>query len=137
MNRNYTFKFLDHDLNRRLHILLQKHKIDHFVDKDGAVHYSSNDAEIVDNDFVCPIRDRVFPAWQILTCPTDWIAQYKEYMGNHSVPFEEELSNGVLWFLIPRKYRPHSWKLDPPSRTQRLQGNSRNGRRISRPLSHK
>ncbi len=137
MDRNHTFKFLDSNLNRQFHRLLHKSKIDHCIDKDGIVHYSSNDVEVVDNDLVCPIREKVFPAWQILTCPSDWIARYKEYMSRHGVPFQEELSNGVLWFLIPRKHRPHSWKLDIPSRMQSPQGNSRNGRKLDRPLAHK
>ena len=32
-------------------------------------------------------------------------------MSRHDVPLKEEISDGELWFLIPRKYRPHSWKL--------------------------
>lgn len=137
MDRNHTFKFLDSDLNRQLHRLLRKREIDHFIDKDGIVYYSSNDAEVIDNDLVCLIRAKVFPAWQTLTCPSDWMARYKEYMGRHGVPFREELSNGVLWFLVPRKYRPHSWKLDISSRRHSLQGNSRNGHKQNRPLAHK
>jgi hypothetical protein len=137
MDRNRTFKFLDSDLNRQLHRLLHRKEIDHFIDKEGIVYYSSNDREVFDNDLVSPIRDKVFPAWQTLTCPTDWIPRYKEYMGRHGVPFQEELSNGVLWFLIPRKYRPHSWKLEFPSRMKSKQENSRNGRKLNRPLAHK
>ena len=61
------------------------------------------------------IRDKVFPSWQVLTCPKDWIERYRDYMNRHGIPFKEELSDGELWFLIPRKYRPHAWKLDDPA----------------------
>jgi hypothetical protein len=66
----------------------------------------------VENDVICSIRDEVFPSWQVLTCPHDWKARYRTYMKRHGVPFVEELSNGEVWFLIPRKYRPHAWRLD-------------------------
>ncbi len=112
MGKHYSFKFLDDGLHRELIALLQKAEIDHSLDKDGVVHCSSDDEEVVENDLICSIRSRVFASWQVVTCPPDWIARYKEYMRRHAIPFQEELSNGELWFLIPRKYRPLTWKLD-------------------------
>ena len=120
MEKRSFFRFLDDDLNQRLLALLRKAKIKHGVGKDGVVHYSRDDEEVVENDFVCTIRDTVFPSWQILTCPRDWTVRYKKYMNDHGIPFHEELSNGELWFLLPRKYRPHRWKLDAPIRAERM-----------------
>jgi len=41
-------------------------------------------------------------------------------MSRHGIPFQEELSNGELWFLLPRKYRPHKWKLDASLEAERM-----------------
>jgi hypothetical protein len=120
MEKNNSFRFLDDDLNRQLIALLRKAKIKHDVGKDGSIHYSPDDEEVVENDFVGSIRDKVFPAWQVLTCPRDWSMLYKKYMKHHGIPFQEELSNGELWFLLPRKYRPHRWQLDRPMKAGRL-----------------
>jgi hypothetical protein len=112
MGRRLSFRFLDKDLNRDLVGLLKKAKIDHTIDKDGVVHYSADDDEVVENDLICSIRDKSLPSWQVLTCPSDWTARYRDYMNRHGIPFREELSNGELWFLIPRRCRPHAWRLD-------------------------
>jgi len=120
LKKENSFKFLDDDLNQRLLALLTKGKIGHRVDKEGVIHYSLDDEEAVENDLICLIRDKVFPSWQVLTCPRDWIVRYEEYMRSHRIPFHEELSNGELWFLLPRKYRPHRWKLDDPVKAERM-----------------
>jgi hypothetical protein len=120
MEKSHSFKFLDDDLNQQLIALLRRSKIKHDVGKDGRVHYSPDDEEVVENDFVGSIRDKVFPAWQVLTCPRDWSVLYKKYMNHHGIPFQEELSNGEVWFLLPRKYRPHRWQLDSPMEAGRL-----------------
>lgn len=120
MAESNAFKFLDDDLNQQLLALLRKSKIKYNVGKDGMVHYAPEDEEVVENDFICSIRDKVFPSWQVLTCPRDWTVRYKKYMSQHGIPFREELSNGELWFLLPRKYRPHSWKLDGPMKVERM-----------------
>src|SRR5437588_549010 len=111
MGQDYSFGFMNNDLNRQLIARLKRAGIRHHVSKEGAVHYSPADEEAVD-DCVSSIRDKVFASWQILTCPRDWTARYKKYMSRNGIPFYEELSNGELWFLLPRKYRPHRWKLD-------------------------
>jgi hypothetical protein len=120
MEKANSFKFLDDDLNQQLMALFKKAKIKHSVSKDGIVCYSPDDEEVVENDLICAIRDKVFPSWQVLTCPREWIKRYKEYMGRHRVPFQEEWSNGEPWFLLPRKYRPHRWKLDGPTKAERV-----------------
>jgi hypothetical protein len=113
MEKCHSFRFLDDDLNRQLIVLLKKAKIKHEVCKDGSVRYPSKHGETVENDYICSIRDKVFPSWQVLTCPRDWTACYRDYMNHHGITFQEELSDGESWFLIPRKHRPHMWKLDP------------------------
>ena len=120
MENSHSFRFLDDDFNQRLIALLKKAKINHDVGQDGVVHYCADDEEVVENDFICSIRDRAFPSWQVLTCPGDWAGRYKKYMSHHGIPFHEEISNGELWFLLPRKYRPERWKLDAPMKAQRI-----------------
>ena len=110
--KSHSFKFLDVDLNRQLIALLKKAKIAYQVSEDGLIRYSSEEEEEIENDLICSVRDRVFPSWQVLTCPPDSIVRYKKYMNQHGILFREELSNEVAWFLIPRKHRPHLWKLD-------------------------
>jgi hypothetical protein len=118
MGYTHSFKFLDDDLNHRLIALMKKARVNHVVDKTGIIHYSPDDDEVVENDLICSIRRQVFTSWQILTCPNDWIGTYKRYMSKHRIPFSEELSNNQLWFLIPRKYRPYAWKLEPQASEQ-------------------
>jgi hypothetical protein len=112
MNRTFSFKFLNDKLNLRLIGLLKKANIDYTVDRDGVILYSSSDENLVGNELIRTIRNEVFPDWQLLSCPKDWIERYKRYMTYKHVEFREELINNQLCFLLPRKYRPHSWKLD-------------------------
>jgi len=112
VGKSNAFKFLDDDLNQRLLALLRKDKIKHEVGNDGIIRYSPDEEDVIENNFIFSIRDQVFPSWQVLTCPRDWAERYKEYMSRHRIPFHEEFSNGELWFLLPRKYRPGRWKMD-------------------------
>ena len=114
MLRSHSFQYSDDALNRELIGLLKRAGIDHSLDEDGVIRYSSDEHEFVENELINAIRDRVFPSWQVLTCPEDWIARYRNYMNRRQIPFREEWNDGSLWFLIPRKYRPNSWKLDGP-----------------------
>ena len=115
-----SFKFVDERLNGRLIALLSKSKVKHRVDKQGVIHYPANAADVVENDLICSIRDEAFPRWQVLTCPPDWIGSYREYMSRHGIVFYEELSDGKLWFLLPRRFRPHQWKLEFPAQADRI-----------------
>ncbi|HVS35551.1 MAG TPA: hypothetical protein VMS17_08215 [Gemmataceae bacterium] len=110
-----SFKFVDDALNQKLIALLKRERLKHRIDPKGAIHYSADDEEVVENDLICSIRDQVFSTWQIISCPSQWAGRYKQYMVQHGVPFVEELIDGQLCFLVPRRYRPHSWKLDDPS----------------------
>ncbi len=121
MGQSCSFQFLDGPLHEELIGLLKKAEIGYSIAKDGAALYSQNDEEFVENELICSIRDKVFPSWQVLTCPKDWIARYKHYMSRHGVPFREERSNGETWFLIPGGRRPHLWKLLGVTKTGRLE----------------
>jgi hypothetical protein len=120
MNKNCSFKFLDNRLNRQLVDLLKKSKIDHSIDENGVIHYSSDVQEVVENDLIGSVRSKVFRPWQVLTFPNDWSRRYLEYMRRRCIPFREELSNGELWLLLPRKYRPQTWKLGVVSKKEGL-----------------
>ena len=112
MALTYTFRFVDDSLNRRLIALLKRSGTRHDVRSNGVVRYSPRDEDVIENEFIRSVRDSVFPSWQILSCPPQWVDRYKSYMTRHGVPFVEELIDNRLCFLIPRRYRPHSWKLD-------------------------
>jgi hypothetical protein len=114
-----SFKFTDGDLNRRLVSLLKKSEIRHFVDRDGIVHYSPDDEEVVENDLIGSIRNEVFPSWQVLSCPKDWTERYRKYMIQHGIPFREEFVHNEVCFLIPGKHRPHSWKMNEQGSVRR------------------
>jgi len=114
MHHELSFRFADEQLNRRLIALLKRNRIRHFVDKQGVVHYSAEDEDAVENEAIVSIRNGVFAYWQVLSCPKEWADSYRQHMTKHGIPFQEEESQGELWFLLPRKYRPHMWKLDEP-----------------------
>jgi hypothetical protein len=120
MGKKNSFRFLNEDLNHQLLVFLKKAKVKHEVGKDGVNHYSPEDEEVVENELISPIRDKPFSSWQVLTCPGDWTSRYKEYMSEHRIPYLEKVSNRDLWFLLPRKYRPHRWKVIAPRKVERL-----------------
>src|SRR5262245_11667206 len=105
-----SFKFLDDRLQRRLLSLLEAKRVAYRIDKRGVIYYSPAAEELVDNKIINSIRNRVFPIWQLLSCPKEWEERYREYMVKRAIPFREELINGQLCFLLPRTYRPHRWK---------------------------
>jgi hypothetical protein len=125
MNRHSSFKFLDPDVNGTFIRLLKKARIDHRVEDSGLVHYASDEHDQVDNDVISAVRNSVFPSWQLVFCPPEWTECYRSYMVRHRVPFVEELSNDEVCFLIPRRHRPHAWKMDGPksiSKKRRVAG---------------
>jgi hypothetical protein len=117
-----TFKFIDENLNRKLLASLKRASVSHQVTKDGTICFSPDDEEIVENELLKAIRDHVYDHWQILSCPKTSTDAYKAYMVQNEVPFVEELSNGELGFLLPRKYRPHNWKLTNERRRVQIAG---------------
>lgn len=52
------------------------------------------------------------PDKQLLTCPVGCRSVYRDYMTKRKIDFQEVTKNGILWFIIDRKFRPHAWKLD-------------------------
>src|SRR5207237_6881091 len=119
MAKRRSFRFVDDELNNKLIRRLQKAEARHRVDRSGIVHYSPIDEELVGNDLICSVRDEVFPSWQIVSCPPEWTDSYRHYMTQHEIPFIEEMSGDELRFLIPSRFRPHSWKLEEPVSRQR------------------
>lgn len=111
MGHSYSFRFAEGKYNAALLALLKKHRVNHAVEKDGTIRYSQADEELVENELLRQVRDRIFSHWQVITCPADWTNRYKNYMVKHDVPFVEELIDNELCFLIPRKFRPHLWSL--------------------------
>jgi hypothetical protein len=106
----YTFKFVDQKLQRQLLRELKKAKAVYWVDADDAIQYSDDQVDLIENRVLSAVRGRAFQRWQILSCPAGWSHRYKEYMVQHQIPFVEELIDNRLCFLLPRAYRPHSWK---------------------------
>src|SRR5260221_11402961 len=113
---NYSFKFIDERLNRRLIDLLKKSGARFTLDAKGTVRYSKNEVETIENRIISKVRGSIFSKWQIISCPNEWANRYKQYMLARDVPFTEELIDNQLCFLIPRSYRPHSWKLEEARR---------------------
>ena len=120
MALTHSFKFMKDARNNRFIASLKKAKIRHTVDNRGIVRYAPADEEFVEDNIISSIRDQVFSSWQILCCPKDWAQAYRDYMLARGVPFAEELIDNELCFLIPRRYRPHSWKVKEPKRLAAL-----------------
>jgi hypothetical protein len=117
MKHGHSFRFGDDDLNDKLIALLKRKAKGKFrVDEDGFVHYSHDDEDLVGNTLICAIRAKAFPSWRVISFPAHWTGSYRQYMTQHKVPFREEVRDGELRFLIPQRFRPHSWKLEEPRR---------------------
>ena len=130
MSNIHSFRFRDDRLNRELIDLLKRAEISSFPSTRTKVSSTLFGAALRRSGQEAPatvgsIRGKVFRSWQVLTCPSDWITRYRDYMSSRDIPFVEELSAGELWFLIPRAYRPHSWKLDGPIKKKRLPAESK------------
>jgi hypothetical protein len=111
MDLSLSFKFVDDVLNKKLIGLVKKAGSSHSVDDGGAIHYSPNDEETMENDLIGAVRSLICDPWQVLTCPQNWVEIYRQYMIQHNIPFSEELMDDQMWFIIPGKYRPQAWKL--------------------------
>jgi len=120
MKTSRSIRFSNLDLNEKLIRLLKKRRVEHRADEDGVLDYSATDIDLVENELICTIRSQIFPSWQILTCPPDSTEIYRNYMTAHDVPFVEECINGDRWYLIPSKYRPHTWKLTSKNKAPKV-----------------
>jgi hypothetical protein len=117
---HHSFRFMDDSLNRELIGLLQSKAHGRFeVDPDGTIRYPREEEDLIGNDLICAVRNAAFPTWQIVSCAAEWIDSYKSYMAEKKIPFREEIRDQSLRFLIPRNYRPHSWKLQDPQAASR------------------
>jgi hypothetical protein len=83
----------------------------HAVGVDGRIYYHSSDEESFE-DILAPVRAAAFPAWQVLSSPSDWLQKYRDEMKQRKIPYHEELNNGSVEFLLPRSARPHSWQME-------------------------
>jgi hypothetical protein len=120
MTRTHSFRFADKGLNNRLIALLQEEARGRYsIDDEGTIHYSHDDEDLVGNTLICSVRDSVFEAWQVISFSEEWAESYRRYMEAKNVPFQEEIRDGQLRFLIPANYRPHSWKLEEPHELRR------------------
>lgn len=111
-----SFKFIDDQLNDALLALLKKAKAKYRVTSENVICYGPEDEDLIENELISQIRDTVFPSWQLVSCPPDSVGAYRHYMLQHEVPFKEELIDNEISFLIPRSYRPHSWRLEPSAK---------------------
>src|SRR5437899_3156729 len=97
----HSFTFLDCNLNKKAIARIKKAGVPCHVDDRGIIHYATTHEERIENDLLSSVRNEVFPHWAIFSCPRNWIASYKEYMAAHRIPYQEELTNNQICFLIP------------------------------------
>jgi hypothetical protein len=63
------------------------------------------DADLVENELICSVRDQVFPNWHVFTLEggetprPQTTAQYRAYMAEHGIPFAEEVARRLR--LVP------------------------------------
>lgn len=110
MKPDCKFRFQDTDLNKKLIELLRDRRIWFLVDKEGLIQYSSSDVDVVENVLINSLRSSLFPSWQVLSCPEDWVSRYINYMKRHNVHYCVEISDGEVNFLIPKSHNPLRWK---------------------------
>jgi hypothetical protein len=124
----HSFRFMKPSLTDALAARLEKAKLNFKKDREGALWYAAEDEERLENDFLVPMRDRMFSSsWQLVTCPPAWAERYRQYMIAKGIRFEEELFDDRVAFCIPREYRPHTWRLAPgaPARQKPTNGVAR------------
>jgi hypothetical protein len=105
-----AFRFQDHERNGMLAELLERAGIKHVVDHDGTIRFSA-DNEVQVEERIIALRNDIFPKWQVISCPASSLRLYRGYMQEHDIPFEEEVTDGAVGFLVPRNYRPHTWRI--------------------------
>ena len=59
---NYSFRFIDDKLNKELMTRLAKEGVKHRIDREGVIYYSSDDEDLVGNEILPSMRDRLFCA---------------------------------------------------------------------------
>ena len=118
MTDRYSFRFVDDELNQKLIARAAASNLRHEIGSNGTLCYSADDEEAIDEHVINPIREEVFPRWQLLNCPPEWAGRYRQYMEHNRLPFQEERIDEEISFLIPRDVDPHRWDLKPAAAVQ-------------------
>jgi hypothetical protein len=112
-----SFRFVDGGLQADLLARVRSSGALHAVDADGTLRYASLEAELVENELICSVREQVFPDWHLFTLEGDetprprTMALYRAYMVEHGIPFAEEVADGSVWFLLPQGYDSFEWDI--------------------------
>src|SRR4051794_40200216 len=110
-----SFRFVDGHLQDDLLALVRGSDVLHSVEEDRTLRYASADAEMVENELICSVRDRLFPQWGVFTLEGDETprpkvtAAYRAYMSQHAIPFAEEIHDGFTGFLTPEGVDSFEW----------------------------
>ena len=113
MAGKYSFRFVDDELNQKLIARATTSGIPHQVGPDGTLRYAAENDDAIEERVIRPVREEVFPRWQMLSCPPAWAGRYRQYMKHNRLPFQEERIDDQTSFLIPRDLDPHRWNLEP------------------------
>jgi hypothetical protein len=95
--------------------LVRASGVPYAIEAGGTLLYASADENVIENELICSIRDRVFPEWKVFTLEGDEMsrpqttARYRAYMKQHGIPFVEEVVDGFIWFLIPQDQDSFEW----------------------------
>jgi len=111
MQKKKSFRFSDTRLQSRLLKKLRSRKIPFSVGAEGGIIYDTqgNLNDRIERA-VSSVRGEVFPTWQLLFCPEDWVTRYAGYMEAHGIKYIIEIIDGKETFLLSLRYRPHAWK---------------------------
>lgn len=104
-----NFRFLNDRLNSILISTLIVSDIQVNWDENSVIYFDEKDEEAIEG-ILAKIRTAQFPTWQVLSCPVDWVNQYRQEMKRRQVPYLEELNDGQIEFLLPGNCEPHDWK---------------------------
>ncbi len=111
------FRFVDDELQRELIETAARVGITHFVDTNGYLYYPSASVSVIENEFLCPIRNRLFPEWRVFTLEGDDVSRprvteaYRRYMVDHEIRHYEEHHNGETWFLVSSANDSFDWEV--------------------------
>lgn len=63
-------------------------------------------------NFLSEDLDRLLGDEQLLSCPVECAPTYRQYMNSKKINYTEHgIVDGSFVFKLPRRYRPHAWKL--------------------------
>jgi hypothetical protein len=109
-----SFRFADDKLQKELVVSIGELRRPFRLGKDATVYYPRKAEADFENELICPIRDKVFRNWQLLFCPQSAVNAYRTYMRRRGIPYQEEITNDEVAFLLPKTVRPHAWKVSSP-----------------------